>query len=101
MHLIQILLPLRDNNGNRIERSVFSEIKAHLTDRFGGVTAYSRAPAEGRWLQDDEEVEDEIVVYEVMTGVVDMHWWGIYRQQLEGQFRQQEIIVRALPLEIL
>ena len=39
-----------------------------LIERFGGLTTYSRAPANGYWLEDGENaVRDETVVYEVMV----------------------------------
>ncbi len=47
MHLVQILLPLYDKRGRRIARSRFRKTAAELAREFGGVTAYSRAPAEG------------------------------------------------------
>lgn len=47
MHLIQLLLPLYDNQGNRFDHAVFDEVQAELTERFGGVTAYLRSPARG------------------------------------------------------
>ncbi|WP_234881830.1 hypothetical protein [Agrobacterium larrymoorei] len=41
-HLIEILLPLT----KRLVREKLGSIRAELTDRFGGVTLHSNAPAE-------------------------------------------------------
>lgn len=45
MHLVQILLPLYDNDGRRFPTSHYESLRAELTERFGGLTSYSRAPA--------------------------------------------------------
>ena len=102
MHLVQILLPLLDNDGNPFPHETYREVTRVLTERFGGVTAYTRAPAEGRW-QDDggREKRDEIVVLENMVDAVDRGWWSEYRRKLETSFRQDEIVLRASPIEKL
>jgi hypothetical protein len=102
MHLVQILLPLFDNAGNTFPAEKYRGVTRVLTERFGGVTAYARAPAEGRW-QDDggRERHDEIVVLDTMVEALDRAWWSAYRQRLQMVFRQDEIVVRAMPIEQL
>jgi hypothetical protein len=41
------------------------------------------------------------VVFEVMTENLDGSWWGKYRRQLEQDFSQDEIIVRATVVTLL
>lgn len=95
-HLIQLLLPLYDNDQKPFSPELFARVKAGLTEEFGGLTAYTRSPAEGQWKDSERDVRDEIVVYEVMADEIDADWWGRYRQMLEKSFSQDEIIVRAL-----
>ena len=47
MHLIQLLLPVRDNEGVPFGTDPLAEVTRTLSKRFGGITAYTRAPAEG------------------------------------------------------
>ena len=102
MHLIQILLPIHDQRGKPFPRSFYREVRDELTERFGGLTAYSRAPAEGVWDPgDDEPRHDDIVVYEVMVADLDRAWWGEYRAQIEQRFEQEELVVRAQAIERL
>ena len=101
MHLVQILLPLSDNLRHPFPRDHFDKVAVELTERFGGVTAYTRAPAEGRWMQRGDTNAEEMVVIEVMVETLDEAWWTAYRATLEGAFRQQRVIVRALPVTIL
>jgi len=49
MYLVQILLPLYDNEGHTFEASEYVRLRAELADRFGGVTAYPRVQASGVW----------------------------------------------------
>src|SRR5947208_3567444 len=95
MQLIQILLPLYDNAGEPLPGELFTHVRQELADRFGGLTTYSRAPAQGLWKDDGETHHDDIVVFEVMTTRLDAAWWRDYRRMLETRFRQREVVIRA------
>jgi hypothetical protein len=94
--LIQILLPTADNGGRPFPAATFERIKAGLAERFGGVTAYTRAPAEGVWAAPDagKQAED-IVIVEVMAPELDQAWWRAFRRKLETLLDQEEIVIRA------
>jgi hypothetical protein len=62
---------------------------------FGGVTAFTRAPAQGSNAAGGTVVHDDIVVMEVMAATLDPEWWAAYRKQLERDFVQDEIVIRA------
>jgi hypothetical protein len=74
-HLVQILLPIYDNAGNRFPPDVYAKVRFDLTQRFGGLTAYSRAPAEGVWDGGKEIKRDDIMVLEVMVEELEGSWW--------------------------
>lgn len=103
MHLVQLFLPLAAQDGRAIEARAFSELRAELTTAFGGVTMFSRAPAQGLWKPDAEAPpeRDDIVIYEVMTNDLDRAWWCALRTRLESQFGQEVIVIRAMPFELL
>lgn len=102
MHLVQLLLPLRDNDGNPFPRASLDAVRHELTERFGGVTAHLRAPAAGAWKDEDGGVaRDDVVIVEVMAEDLDRGWWADYRCRLEDRFRQDEIVIRATPIERL
>ena len=99
-HLIQILLPLRMRDGSEVPLEMFAEVRLELTQRFGGVTAYSRSPATGLWKRTEAEVErDQVIMIEVVVEAFDRDWWGQYREQLEQRFGQEEVHARAFPIE--
>ena len=101
MHLIQLLLPLYDNDGAALPRALFDKVREDLSGRFGGLTAFTRAPAEGHWRDAGETRRDDIVIFEVMAPRLDRAWWGAYRRELERSFRQEEIVIRAQDIEML
>lgn len=101
MHLVEILVPLRDNHGVPLPEDRFSALSATLADRFGGLTAFTRAPADGFWTDGGESVREDVVVFEVMIEELDRAWWSEFRQHLEESFRQEEIVIRAHEIERL
>lgn len=102
MYLVQILLPLRDAKGRGFQEAKYDAVSAELTDRFGGVTAFTRTPAEGRWKPGGEAAsQEDMVVVEVMVKTLDEKWWRIYRKSLERAFRQKHIVVRAQDIQLL
>lgn len=101
MHLIQILLPVRDNDGRPFGPHPFEEIAFTLSKKFGGFTGYTRAPAEGRWETSGKTQHDDVLVVEVMIDTLDRAWWTDFRRHLETTFRQSKVIVRAQKTELL
>jgi hypothetical protein len=101
LHLIQILLPLYDNAGAPLPRELYAKVREELTKAFGGLTAFTRAPAEGLWRDEGETKRDDVVVFEVMAKDLDEGWWRSYRNELERNFRQDVIVIRAQEMRIL
>lgn len=102
MRVIEILLPLLRNDGSRQPQALFAAVREEMVRRFGGVTAFTRSPAEGLWEQPDgERSRDEIVIFEVMADWLDRTWWTEYRAKLEADFGQEAIVIRARAVELL
>jgi hypothetical protein len=102
MMLVQLLLPLYDGEGRRFDQAQFEVVVRELTERFGGLTAYARSPAAGLWQDEPGRTQrDDIVVYEVMVEALDRAWWKGYRERLEREFRQKELVVRAQEIQRL
>jgi hypothetical protein len=97
VHLIQILLPLYEKSGRKVSRALLRSTAKQLADEFGGLTVYTRAPAEGLWRRRGAKLDrDDVVVYEVMAQKVDLRFWGARRGKLEKEFVQDAIVVRAI-----
>ncbi len=101
MHLIEILLPLYDNDGRRFGAERYAKVREELVALYGGLTAFSRSPAEGVWEEGGERSHDDIVIFEVMSDYLDRAWWRRFRARLESDFAQEEIVVRAREVEKL
>lgn len=102
MHLVQLFLPLRDNRGRAFDKALFGEVRAALAERFGGSTAFVRAPAAGLWEDGEGDLQrDDVVLVEVLVESLDHAWWRDYRHALQQRFRQDTVLVRALPAESL
>jgi hypothetical protein len=101
MFLVEILLPLYDNEGRHFGAGAYDRVSEELAARFGGVTAFRRSPAEGVWRDGGVESRDRVVVFEVMAEELDRAWWREYRGELECRFRQEKVVVRATEFEEL
>lgn len=96
MHLVQLLLPLNDNEGRPFPTDYFNQIRAELTECFGGVTAFVRSPAVGLWKESATDTSrDEVVMFEVLAAELDHVWWASYRKELQQKFRQDEVLIWA------
>ena len=102
MHRIEIFLPLNLNDGAPQPAELFRRVREQLVDQFGGVTAFSRNPAIGISLQEDNErSEDDIIIYEVIVEPVDRAWWRSYKRLLELLFQQEEILIRICAVDLV
>lgn len=101
MFLVEILLPLYDNEGRRFAAEEFDRVRDELAEAFGGATAFRRSPAEGVWKEGGETSRESVVVFEVMADSLERAWWREYREGLERRFRQEKIVVRATSFEAL
>ena len=100
-YLVQILLPTQTRERAPVPAEQFARVRIELTERFGGVTAYSRSPATGLWKRDDaDSIErDQVIMVEVVVEDLDRQWWAAYRAQLETRFGQEVVHARALAME--
>ena len=100
MHLVQLLLPVTDDGDTFAH--VHRELRDELASRFGGVTAYSRAPAQGVWKPEGRgAVHDDVVLLEVVVEHLQAEWWRALRHRLERALDQESIIIRASAIEML
>lgn len=102
MYLIQILLPLYDNQKKPFPEEYYTKLSSALTSEFGGLTAYSNSPATGLWKEHPKKtVKDKIITYEIMTESIKPQWWKAFREYLEEEFKQESIIIRAARIQLL
>ena len=102
MQLIQILLPLVEKQKQDSSNQLYEDIRKELTEKFGGITTYTRSPATGLWKEEtDKTVKDNVILYEIMAPELDRNWWQTYKDKLETLFEQDEIIIRTWEIEVL
>jgi len=101
MYLIQLFLPLHDNENQAIPVEHFNTVRTELTRRFGGVTAFLRSPAKGLWEENDEINQDDVVLFEIIAENFAKDWWREYRGQLQCLFKQKEVLIWATSVEKL
>ena len=100
--LIQIYLPLYDPSGKAFPEKHYSEIKETLTEKFGGLTMYTRSPAEGLWKEEKENtVKDDILIYEVLGPELDKAFWLGYKEKLKKLFKQEELLISCASVTIV
>ncbi|MBS3647423.1 hypothetical protein KEU06_02140 [Pseudaminobacter sp. 19-2017] len=95
MHLIDVFLPLDRGDGSEVRPEEIEDLVHDFTHRFGGATAFTRAPAEGLWHTGETVARDRIVIIEVMVEELDETWWAELRKRLEDEFIQEKVLIRA------
>ena len=65
------------------------------------MTAYTRAPAQGRWRAQGQTVTNDVIAVEVIVEDIDEEWWRGFRRGLEARFRQRHMIVQAHEVQLL
>ena len=101
MKLVQIYLPRYDNAGRRFPAAAYSRERQRLVERFGGMTAYTQAPAVGLWKDGPKTKRDELIIFEVLIRRVDRKWWMDYRYKLQKRFTQKDLLVRFQDVRVL
>lgn len=100
--LIQVLLPLYDPEGKAFPGKLYAGVKKELTEKFGGLTIYTRAPATGLWKETEKKVtRDDIIIYEVVAKNADKTYWAAYKKSLADAFKQEELMIRCSDIELL
>ncbi len=98
--LVQMILPLYNNNGRPFAPEMLKQVRTELSEKFGGLTAYTRTPAEGTWEDDGGRTRrEDVVIVEVMTDALEREWWRNYAVELATRFEQKELVVRSLAFE--
>lgn len=92
-YVIQIFLPLK---ATPAPPGAASRLRQQLTEKFGGVTAFTRSPARGAWRNPENTVEmDDIVVIETMADSIDHAFWRQLRADLMRELDERDILIRA------
>jgi hypothetical protein len=74
---------------------MFGHVRDALTAKFGGLTAFSRAPAKGLSRDGGKTIQDDILIFEVMAKELDRAGWERCRKDLEHDFAQDEVMIRS------
>lgn len=99
MHVVEIFLPA----GGAALDAELTKLRVVLTQKFGGFTAFTRAPAQGAWRAPGSGhiEQDDVIVIEVMCEELDRSWWAMLKRELEEALKQQEILIRAHKAKML
>jgi hypothetical protein len=100
-HLVQILLPKEAGTGQPIAQDWFDGFLEELTNEFGGVTSFLRAPGQGLWHSGSGTDKDRVAVVEVMVDRLDPAFWRSLRERVERELSQDEIVIRSQEIKRL
>lgn len=93
-----IYLPLNYNDGRPIEPQKLHEIKEELAYRFGGLTVLpAGTPAEGLWEDQGQLIQDDIVIFRVVTTYEAGDYFKEYKLTLERRLEQEEVLIVEVP----
>jgi hypothetical protein len=101
MKKYEIYLPLRYNEGRKIEPQKLKEIRQQLIAVFGALTASSRsAPFQGTWRYKGVEFVDDIIWIQIITK--DMNdFFKSFKRQLKRTLRQLDILITVQDIHMI
>lgn len=93
--LVQLFIPLYDQQGKPFPEKFYTAIHTELSEKFGGLTVYTRSSATGIWKENKQKtVHDKLMVYEVLIeDLADRSYWIKLKSKLENQFSQEELLL--------
>ena len=93
---IEIIIPLRDNDGKLIEISKHKQTKDEITQRFGAGTFL--IPSEGAWMNHSENNRIYLDINTSLWVVVDNTDDNInYKEILKKRYDQRDIYISSMP----
>jgi hypothetical protein len=97
-----IFLPLRYNDGNRVESRKFQDVREQLLSQFDGLTYFPQAN-QGFWKLGDVTYRDEIVILRVLASDSRRarRLLRKLKEQLKADFNQEEILIVERDIEAL
>jgi hypothetical protein len=102
MQLIEIFLPVYQDDNTRFASELYAQTRAELVEKFGGLTTHSRAPLKGLWQAPaGDTVRDDLIIYEIITEHLDEAWWQQYRRALQQRFAQTSLMIRAQEITLI
>jgi len=98
----EVLLPVRYNDGTTIEEEKFLQTWLEARQQFGGLTI-DLHPLRGIWVHEETVYEDELIrlVLDVEDTLESRNWFLRWKETLKERFRQLEIWMVAIPIEVL
>lgn len=99
----EMLVPLRYNDGSPVEQEKFTQTQEELLHQFGGLTV-AFVPVTGYWTGPaGAVVEDESVrlVVDVPDTLENRRFFMRWKEELKERFRQLDIWIVGIPLDIV
>ena len=98
MKKYEIYLPLKYNDGKKIESEKLKEIRQQLMAVFEGITISSMSsPYEGTWRSAGVEFKDNIIRIEIITtedeDLDSLRFFKNFKRQLKRTLRQLDILI--------
>ena len=104
MKKYEIYLPLKYNNGRKIEAEKIKQIREELIAVFGAVTVSSQsAPYQGTWKYGGVDFIDDIIKVEIIAGA-DKKTQRFFRQfkvRLKRLLKQIDILITAQTIRMI
>jgi hypothetical protein len=104
MRKYELYLPLKHNNGRRIDLRKLRAIKEELLENFGAITVSSlTAPYQGRWKYCGVEYIDDIIKIEVVTtrDRRTKKFFTEFKERLKTSLRQIDILITTHGIQVI
>lgn len=99
---IEVLLPLRFNDGSAVPDELIADTLLELEVRFGAVSSETQ-PIRGRWRHEGQSYRDDLirVFVDVADEATNRDFFVEFKQRLKARFQQLDMWVTTYLIEVL
>ena len=102
MREYEIYVPLRFNDGTRVEPEKLQYLKTRLIEQFGGLTHFPQEN-EGVWKVGTVTFRDEIVIFRIISDdfVMAERFLARLKKQMKREWKQEDVLIVGRHVKVI
>ncbi len=102
MREYEIYVPLRFNDGTKVENEKLQNLKTRLIEQFGGLTHFPQGN-EGIWKIGNVTFRDEIIIFRVLSAdfVMAERFLARLKKEMKREWKQEDVLIVGRHIKVI